>query len=124
MILVQPQQAILDENFQELLEDSFVAVTGIMISRGDVKLSNSEMKTSTFGIIGISSSLVLLGTYVNLGQSQKVVNSLMEMLEENEMMKESDIGLQTPVFYMPEDEHINKEYKIIDDDYSIKITID
>ena len=49
MILVQPQQAILDENFQEFLEDSFVAVTGIMISRGDVKLSNSEMKTSTFG---------------------------------------------------------------------------
>ena len=40
MILVQPQQAILDENFQEFLEDSFVAVTGIMISRGDVKLSN------------------------------------------------------------------------------------
>ena len=124
MILVQPQQAILDENFQEFLEDSFVAVTGIMISRGDVKLSNSEIKTSTFGIIGISSSLVLLGTYVNLEQSQKVVNSLMKMLEENEMMKESDIGLQTPVFCMPEDEHINKEYKIIDDDYSIKITID
>ena len=93
MILVQPQQAILDENFQEFLEDSFVAVTGIMISRGDVKLSNSEMKTSTFGIIGISSSLVLLGTYVNLEQSQKVVNSLMEMLEENETVKESDIGL-------------------------------
>ena len=90
MILVQPQQATLDENPQEFLEDSFVAVTGIMISRGDVKLSNSEMKTSTFGIIGISSSLVLLGTYVNLEQSQKVVNSLMEMLEENEMVKESD----------------------------------
>ena len=124
MILVQPQQAVLDENPQEFLEDSFVAVTGIMISRGDVKLSNSEMKTSTFGIIGISSSLVLLGTYVNLEQSQKVVNSLMEMLEENEMVKENDIGLQTPVFYMPEDEYINKEYKIIDDDYSIKITID
>ena len=124
MILVQPQQAILDENFQEFLENSFVAVTGIMISRGDVKLSNSEMKTSTFGIIGISSSLVLLGTYVNLEQSQKVVNSLMKMLEENEMVKENDIGLQTPVFYMPEDEYINKEYKIIDDDYSIKITID
>lgn len=124
MILVQPQQAILDENFQEFLEDSFVAVTGIMISRGDVKLSNSEMKTSTFGIIGISSSLVLLGTYVNLEQSQKVVNSLMEMLEENETVKESDIGLQTPIFYMPKDEYINKEYKIIDDDYSIKITID
>ena len=124
MILVQPQQATLDENPQEFLEDSFVAVTGIMISRGDVKLSNSEMKTSTFGIIGISSSLVLLGTYVNLEQSQKVVNSLMEKLEENEMVKENDIGLQTPVFYMPEDEYINKEYKIIDDDYSIKITID
>ena len=124
MILVQPQQAVLDENPQEFLEDSFVAVTGIMISRGDVKLSNSEMKTSTFGIIGISSSLVLLGTYVNLEQSQKVVNSLMEMLEENEMVKENDIGLQTPIFYMPEDEYINKEYKIIDDDYSIKITID
>lgn len=124
MILVQPQQAILDENFQEFLEDSFVAVTGIMISRGDVKLSNSEAKTSTFGIIGISSSLVLLGTYVNLEQSQKVVNSLMEMLEENEMVKENDIGLQTPVFCMPEDEHINKEYKIIDNDYSIKIIID
>lgn len=124
MILVQPQQAVLDENPQEFLEDSFVAVTGVMISRGDVKLSNSEMKTSTFGIIGISSSLVLLGTYVNLEQSQKVVNSLMEMLEENEMVKENDIGLQTPVFYMPEDEYINKEYKIIDDDYSIKITID
>lgn len=124
MILVQPQQAILDENPQEFLEDSFVVVTGIMISRGDVKLSNSEAKTSTFGIIGISSSLVLLGTYVNLKQSQKVVNSLMEMLEENEMVKEDDIGLQTPVFCMPEDEHINKEYKIIDDNYSIKITID
>lgn len=124
MILVQPQQAILDENPQEFFEDSFVAVTGIMISRGDIKLSNSETKTSTFGIIGIGSSLVLLGTYVNLEQSQKVVNSLMEMLEENEMVKENDIGLQTPVFCMPEDEHINKEYKIIDDDYSIKITID
>lgn len=124
MILVQPQQAILDENFQEFLEDSFVAVTGIMISRGDVKLSNSEAKTSTFGIIGISSSLVLLGTYVNLEQSQKVVNSLMKMLEENEMVKENDIGLQTPVFCMPEDEYINKEYKIIDNDYSIKIIID
>jgi hypothetical protein len=124
MILVQPQQAILDENPQEFLEDSFVVVTGIMISRGDVKLSNSEAKTSTFGIIGISSSLVLLGTYVNLEQSQKVVNSLMEMLEENEMVKENDIGLQTPVFCMPEDEHINKEYKIIDNDYSIKIIID
>lgn len=124
MILVQPQQAILDENFQEFLEDSFVAVTGIMISRGDVKLSNSEAKTSTFGIIGISSSLVLLGTYVNLEQSQKIVNSLMRMLEENEMVKENDIGLQTPVFCMPEDEHINKEYKIIDNDYSIKIIID
>lgn len=124
MILVQPQQAILDENSQEFLEDSFVAVTGIMISRGDVKLSNSEAKTSTFGIIGISSSLVLLGTYVNLEQSQKIVNSLMRMLEENEMVKENDIGLQTPVFCMPEDEHINKEYKIIDNDYSIKIIID
>ena len=124
MILVQPQQAILDENPQEFLEDSFVAVTGIMISRGDVKLSNSEVKTSTFGIIGIGSSLVLLGTYVNLKQSQKVVNSLMKMLEENEMVKENDIGLQTPVFCMPEDEHINKEYKIIDNDYSIKIMID
>ena len=124
MILIQPQQAILDENPQEFLEDSFVAVTGIMISRGDVKLSNSEVKTSTFGIIGISSSLVLLGTYVNLEQSQKVVDSLMEMLEENEMVKENDIGLQTPVFCMPEDEHINKEYKIIDNDYSIKIIID
>ncbi len=124
MILVQPQQAILDENPQEFLEDSFVVVTGIMISRGDVKLSNSEAKTSTFGIIGISSSLVLLGTYVNLKQSQEVVNSLMEMLEENEMVKEDDIGLQTPVFCMPEDEHINKEYKIIDNDYSIKIIID
>lgn len=124
MILVQPQQAILDENPQEFLEDSFVVITGIMISRGDVKLSNSEAKTSTFGIIGISSSLVLLGTYVNLEQSQKVVNSLMKMLEENEMVKENDIGLQTPVFCMPEDEHINKEYKIIDNDYSIKIMID
>lgn len=124
MILIQPQQAILDENPQEFLEDSFVAVTGIMISRGDVKLSNSEVKTSTFGIIGIGSSLVLLGTYVNLKQSQKVVNSLMKMLEENEMVKENDIGLQTPVFCMPEDEHINKEYKIIDNDYSIKIMID
>lgn len=124
MILIQPQQAILDENPQEFLEDSFVAVTGIMISRGDVKLSNSEVKTSTFGIIGIGSSLVLLGTYVNLEQSQKVVNSLMKMLEENEMVKENDIGLQTPVFCMPEDEHINKEYKIIDNDYSIKIMID
>lgn len=124
MILVQPQQAILDENPQEFLEDSFVVVTGIMISRGDVKLSNSEAKTSTFGIIGISSSLVLLGTYVNLKQSQEVVNSLMEMLEENEMVKEDDIGLQTPVFCMPEDEHINKEYKIIDNNYSIKIIID
>lgn len=124
MILVQPQQAILDENPQEFLEDSFVVVTGIMISRGDVKLSNSEAKTSTFGIIGISSSLVLLGTYVNLKQSQEVVNSLMEMLEENEMVKEDDIGLQTPVFCMPKDEHINKEYKIIDNNYSIKIIID
>lgn len=124
MILVQPQQAILDENSQEFLEDSFVAITGIMISRGDVKLSNSEAKTSTFGIIGIGSSLVLLGTYVNLEQSQKVVNFLMRMLEENEMVKENDIGLQTPVFCMPEDEHINKEYKIIDNDYSIKIIID
>lgn len=124
MILVQPQQAILDENPQEFLEDSFVVVTGIMISRGDVKLSNSEAKTSTFGIIGISSSLVLLGTYVNLKQSQKVVNSLMEMLEENEMVKGDDIGLQTPIFCMPEDEYVDKEYKIIDDNYSIKITID
>lgn len=124
MILVQPQQAILDENPQEFLEDSFVTVTGIMISRGDVKLSNSETKTSTFGVIGISSSLVLLGTYVNLKQSQEVVNSLMEMLEENEMVKGNDIGMQTPVFCMPEDEHVKKEYKIIDNDYSIKIVID
>lgn len=124
MILVQPQKAILDENPQEFLEDSFVAVTGIMISRGDVKLSNSETKTSTFGVIGISSSLVLLGTYVNLKQSQEVVNSLMEMFEENEMIKEDDIGLQTPVFCMPEDEYVKKEYKIIDNDYSIKIVID
>lgn len=124
MILVQPQQAILDENPQEFLEDSFVAVTGIMISRGDVKLFNSEVKTSTFGIIGISSSLVLLGTYVNLKQSQEVVNSLMEMFEESEMIKEDDIGLQTPVFCMPEDAYVNKEYKIIDNDYSIKIVID
>lgn len=124
MILVQPQQAILNENPQKFLEDSFVTVTGIMISRGDVKLSNSEEKTSTFEIIGISSSLVLLGTYVNLKQSQEVVNSLMEMFEENEIIKEDDIGLQTPVFCMPEDEHINKEYKIIDNDYSIKIVID
>lgn len=124
MILVQPQQVILDENPQEFLEDSFVVVTGIMISRGDVKLSNSEVKTSTFGIIGISSSLVLLGTYVNLQQCQKVVNTLMALLEENETVKENDIGLQTPVFVMPEDEFVDKEYKIIDDGYSIKITID
>ena len=124
MILVQPQQVILDENPQEFLEDSFIVVTGLMISRGDVKLSNSEVKTSTFGIIGISSSLVLLGTYVNLQQCQKVVNTLMALLEENETVKENDIGLQTPVFVMPEDEFVNKEYKIIDDGYSIKITID
>lgn len=124
MILIQPQQAILDENPQEFLEDSFVVTTGIMISRGDVKLSNSEVKTSTFGIIGISNSLVLLGTYVNLQQCQKVVNTLMALLEENEVMKESDIGLRTPVFIMPEDEFADKEYKIIDDGYSIKITID
>lgn len=124
MMLVQPQQAILNENPQEFLEDSFVATTGIMISRGDVKLSNSEVKTSTFGIIGISSSLVLLGTYVNLQQCQKVVNTLMTLLEENETIKESDIGLQTPVFVMPEDEFADKEYKIIDEGYSIKITVD
>lgn len=124
MILVQPQQVILDENPQEFLEDSFIVVTGLMISRGDVKLSNSEVKTSTFGIIGISSSLVLLGTYVNLQQCQKVVNTLMALLEENETVKENDIGLQTPVFVMPEDEFVDKEYKIIDDGYSIKITID
>ena len=124
MILIQPQQAILEENPQEFLEDSFVAVTGLMISRGDVKLSNSEVKTSTFGIIGISSSLVLLGTYVNLQQCQKVVNTLMTLLEENEVMKEDDIGLQTPVFIMPKDEFAAKEYKIVDDGYSIKITID
>lgn len=124
MILVQPQQVILDENPQEFLEDSFVVVTGIMISRGDVKLSNSEVKTSTFGVIGVSSSLVLLGTYVNLQQCQKVINILMTLLEENEIIKENDIGLQTPVFVMPEDEFADKEYKIIDDNYSIKVTID
>ena len=48
----------------------------------------------------------------------------MALLEENETVKENDIGLQTPVFVMPEDEFVDKEYKIIDDGYSIKITID
>lgn len=124
MILVQPQQAILNENPLEFLEDSSIVISGIMISRGDVKLFNSETKTSTFGIIGLGSSLVLLGTYTNLQQSQKVVNTLMVLLEENELIKEKDIGLQTPVFIMPEDEHLNNEYKIVDDGYSIKIIVD
>lgn len=124
MILVQPQQAILDENPQEFLEDSFVVISGIMISRGEVKLFNSEVKTSTFGIVGLGSSLVLLGTYTNLQQSQKVVNTLMALLEENELIKEKDIGLQTPVFVMPEDGFADKEYKIVDDEYSIKIIMD
>ena len=57
MILVQPQQVILDENPQEFLEDSFIVVTGLMISRGDVKLSNSEVKTSTFGNLCKSSTV-------------------------------------------------------------------
>ena len=124
MILVQPQQTILEEHPEEFFGDSYVCISGILVSRGDIKLKKQSAKSPAFGIIGISSSLILLGTYTNTKQAQEVVGKLMEQLEVDEDVNEQDIGLYTPVFVMPNDEYENKEYKIIDDNYSLKITID